>query len=1010
MSKVEGMYDVEWHKMSKERMPLFLRNLAPVNPFNPLNLWPDSEEIVSATTMTTTDAIPAPLTNGDTKKKEKKKKNNGPKAKKPKKADLIRAQLAKDLQDKKTKKDQEKLSNSKTVSLMNMKMSTTEGRLKQLYEILRDFHKKKQILDAIDTFWEIQHMDGIETDEFKEIHKKNKKYVMKSKDFLEGKDLVAFQLKEMADRLPPLNLHHMNKYVLDQWQREVLQYIDQKQSMIVCAPTSSGKTVMSSYVSVVGGRVLFVVPTEPLVWQVAALFHSLLKGTVALVTSGTLYKPDDYRIVVGTPFALENALLDIGYDFEYAVYDEVHDLNGVEGDSLERIIKSMTCPFLALSATIGNAPMVQKWWAQFHPASVKLLEYRGRFINLQRMTWHNNSFQFLHPCAAVTMEYLIEEGFAAGDLAFTPKDTYALWEGMLKMYDLDLIRDLEPGSYFTRFNSKRITLTESKQYEDAIKDRLQSLATKEPSKTQKILDSFSPEHLKGAEEEINQVDLWPMVQELCERQLIPAICFQLDTVRCRQLFDSLLHSVENDENAKYPIYREKLEKELMEWERCNKKKDSSKTKQKEEEEREAQEFNEAPPPDVYAPHPDFVLTPVGFRLSSAEFREIKWQLRRDFSESNEDGHPLIRSLRRGIGIYIHGLPAAYLRVVQSLAQTGRLAIVLSDDSLAYGVNMPFRTCVFAEDSGPDVLTSLMVQQMAGRAGRRGLDRQGNIVFAGMSWKRIQQLMRGLLPDVRGRPTLYPTLSLQSYLSPHVTPELMQRVTSYPLWEYSKGLVQNKNLSNASDYLSRSKDWMQTFGLLEAGTRNSTDTHKIAVDINLAKMVWICRDNPAESLCIFVILETLYNTFKDVAGDQIGNQMAYFNAFLRVVDRTAYHGEYAHAGVLNMLPDQKELWEQVSRVLDDYSTKIISLPEELQLAVAIDEPLDGYVWSTVVNNQVPMGLETAQLTLIKERLRRVGDRLLVMHNILNHSGKYSKLEVILRKCFRRIKWILMDSEV
>ena len=239
--------------------------------------------------------------------------------------------------------------------------------------------------------------------------------------------------------------------------------------MIVGAPTSSGKTFMSSYVSVVGGRVLRVVPTEPLVWQVAALFHSLLKGTVALVTSGTLYKPDDYRIVVGTPFALENALLDIGYDFEYAVYDEVHDLNGVEGDSLERIIKSMTCPFLALSATIGNAPMVQKWEAQFHLASVKLLEYRGRFINLQRMTWHNNSFQFLHPCAAVTMEYLIEEGFAAGDLAFTPKDTYALWEGMLKMYDLDLIRDLEPGSYFTRFNSKRITLSESKKYVDAIK-------------------------------------------------------------------------------------------------------------------------------------------------------------------------------------------------------------------------------------------------------------------------------------------------------------------------------------------------------------------------------------------------------------------------------------------------------------------------------------------------------------------------------------------------------------
>ena len=42
--------------------------------------------------------------------------------------------------------------------------------------------------------------------------------------------------------------------------------IDKKESMIVCAPTSSGKTVLSSYVSVIGGQVLFVVPSEPLAW------------------------------------------------------------------------------------------------------------------------------------------------------------------------------------------------------------------------------------------------------------------------------------------------------------------------------------------------------------------------------------------------------------------------------------------------------------------------------------------------------------------------------------------------------------------------------------------------------------------------------------------------------------------------------------------------------------------------------------------------------------------------
>ena len=32
--------------------------------------------------------------------------------------------------------------------------------------------------------------------------------------------------------------------------------------------------------------------------------------------------------------------------------------------------------------------------------------------------------------------------------------------------------------------------------------------------------------------------------------------------------------------------------------------------------------------------------------------------------------------------------------MQKLASKGKLAVVISDDSLAFGVNMPFRTCIF----------------------------------------------------------------------------------------------------------------------------------------------------------------------------------------------------------------------------------------------------------------------------------------------------------------------------
>ena len=153
---------------------------------------------------------------------------------------------------------------------------------------------------------------------------------------------------------------------------------------MVAAPTSSGKTVCSTYVCEVAQRVLFVVPTEPLVWQVASMFQAKLGGGVSMVTDKLQYRPDSRRsrVTIGTPTALESALsgmlgkvwehkfdyalVESGYDFDYAVYDEVHDLNGQEGRALQRLIRLVNSPFLALSATIGNPGELQSWWSSFN--------------------------------------------------------------------------------------------------------------------------------------------------------------------------------------------------------------------------------------------------------------------------------------------------------------------------------------------------------------------------------------------------------------------------------------------------------------------------------------------------------------------------------------------------------------------------------------------------------------------------------------------------------------------
>lgn len=104
---------------------------------------------------------------------------------------------------------------------------------------------------------------------------------------------------------------------------------------------------------------------------------------------------------------------------------------------------------------------------------------------------------------------------------------------------------------------------------------------------------------------------------------------------------------------------------------------------------------------------------------------------------------------------------AYRRAVQRLASQGKLAVVVSDDSLAFGVNMPFRTCVFVGEM-KGRLTALMAQQMAGRSGRRGLDTQGNLVYAGSRASFIRDIMIGHVANITGEiyEPRYPTMFLQ----------------------------------------------------------------------------------------------------------------------------------------------------------------------------------------------------------------------------------------------------------
>ena len=321
-------------------------------------------------------------------------------------------------------------------------------------------------------------------------------------------------------------------------------------------------------------RVLFVVPTEPLVWQVAAMFEKLLAGSgqVALATNQLAYRPseDKSRVVVGTPLALESALVKVrgrvgdevtkrwdyaqlegGFEFDYAVFDEVHALDGDEGAALQRLVRSVACPTLALSATIGNADQLRDWWQTVRDDAavdgakdeVLLVEHSGRFINVQNAVLDatGTKLQPLHPAAALTVKQLVGVGADKVSFALTPADAIALFEA-LKLGFGDAVHELEPSKWFPalsdaeerdRLNAvaersvksgrpaaaavtsgaafecqrsvrRRVTLDNAKAYESALKLKLEALAASAPAKVDELIAKFLPAHLKAAEVSIRR--------------------------------------------------------------------------------------------------------------------------------------------------------------------------------------------------------------------------------------------------------------------------------------------------------------------------------------------------------------------------------------------------------------------------------------------------------------------------------------------------------------------------
>ncbi|KAH0616087.1 hypothetical protein JD844_026924 [Phrynosoma platyrhinos] len=581
--------------------------------------------------------------------------------------------------------------------------------------------------------------------ERKELKRKHTEYAV-------GMGSSRFQLQCMSHFLireerkdPDPRVQH---FIPDTWQRELLDIVDNNESAVIVAPTSSGKTYASYY----------------------CMEKILRDGSDSVIVYVAPTK-----ILVTVPQCLEILLLsprrqEWAKRIRYVIFDEVHCLQGEIGAEVwEHLLVMIRCPFLALSATISNPShlaewleSVKKYWQHtetvlaqnpgcFTPGNkgakekksareqnisykVKLVVHGERYNDLEKyvcsLSHGNFTIHHYHPCAALAVDNLERYGFPL-DLSLSPRETVMLYDIMVKARrDWPKANELDPEVFFK--DKIVITKKEARCYETKVKEELQMwikhVSITHPEwdfntctvifgasiavEAKEVLEFLKPHTTYSSEKDMRTY--FPhFVEKLQQTNKLPALFFLFNIKRVEDLAEKVCAFLEEKQRSRQIHGSEKEEQLRIKYKKIEKSlsaqtlTDDAKITRKDEK--------------------YFVL--------EAELDNIRKHLEK-ISEIPPD-------------------------CTYANWQNIDNAVVTATGTLALGINMPCKSVVFVQNSV--YLDALNYRQMSGRAGRRGQDLLGNVYFYDIPLPKIQKLIKSNVPELRGQFPLNISLILRLML-------------------------------------------------------------------------------------------------------------------------------------------------------------------------------------------------------------------------------------------------------
>lgn len=180
---------------------------------------------------------------------------------------------------------------------------------------------------------------------------------------------------------------------LDRFQEEALDAIDAGKSVVVAAPTGTGKTLVADYLvdkaMQASRRIIYTAPIKALSNQKFKDYKELFGAeNVGIMTGDVVLNPDAPLLIMTTEIFRNQVITnDPTLEFvSHIIFDEIHWLNDEERGTVweeSMILAPGHMKILGLSATIANARQLVRWIQTIREEEVALIEENRRIVPLE---------------------------------------------------------------------------------------------------------------------------------------------------------------------------------------------------------------------------------------------------------------------------------------------------------------------------------------------------------------------------------------------------------------------------------------------------------------------------------------------------------------------------------------------------------------------------------------------------------------------------------------------------